>query len=133
MEYKPLDLARNEIRVLKIPRGSELDSSPDLELPPLFLENVSLDDFNEESKAYMESKAVTKFPSADYFDWFDSRQINASLPTIQDSLDGESLDQDSISRYSWAGGYSEITGRFRILGVTRQKSGKWLSMGHHSK
>jgi hypothetical protein len=84
MEYQPLNVARNEIRILKLPpRFRNEDALPidraTLNLPPLTVQNVSLDDFSYDFKIYAAEERAGITPPGDYYRWVDNRRIKAGL------------------------------------------------------
>ena len=69
MDYQPLIAARNEIRVLRIPRRPKPDDAGLFEgsrTTGWRLENVSLDDFTQESRTCMDSHQMKRFLIKNY-------------------------------------------------------------------
>src|SRR5450432_556675 len=108
MEYKPLNAARNEIRILNADPERLVD--PETGMVRLSLENVSLDDYAQQSRDYMSSKGLTRIKKGDIFDMVETLNRAASLLTLSDfaalaeSLSGASYSGNSIQRQTEASG-----------------------------
>ena len=93
MQYTPLDVGRNEIRLLKIlPQEKPeepVTQSPSQEVIQCMLEHVSLDDFTEDSKDYFSQSGKEVYTIEAFWDRMRERYRAAGLLPIRHSEEPE--------------------------------------------
>jgi hypothetical protein len=107
MDYRPLNVAKNEIRILKLPPEfqNEYATSTELatlNLPPLTLKNVSLNDISQDLKTYAAENGPGTPASGDYYRWVDKCRMNAGLASMKNLFATEDLDVNLVcGRWEW--------------------------------
>jgi hypothetical protein len=119
MEYQPLIAAKNEIRVLWVPRKSTTEGTSATSIG-WHLENVSLDDFTQESRVYMSLHQVTRFTGKHYLEHIKSRRTEIRMPQLDpDGTDLEKILRETLTSLDLIDGCGEISEPYPTLGVTR--------------